>query len=340
MNIKKFIKAIKTIKANDIVLVDIGARTGLEDVLKTLDSVLPLQVVGFEPEPDEFERLQKEKPQNVTLLNTALSNNKGEKSFYITKEAGLSSIYKPNYELLKEIETDESFEKYSIAKELLIHTDTLDNQLKLSNICHADFIKIDTEGSEVDILVGAQATLKNTVFGVESEISFVEMREKQLTFSDLHEYLSGLGFHLFDLKNRYMKRPRGQKYGMMKGQLIYCDALYFKSIDGFQTSLEQFEPETQQLMIVNAMVLSGVYGYFDYAHEIFRQFESVFGESEKECIIKAFEYSKVNLLRIPHFPGRGTLSRFFYTIALILASRVNDRTAIKFGNNIIGNIEW
>ena len=276
----------------------------------------------------------------MTILNTALSKDSGKIPLYVTSDPGLTSIYKPNFKLLKEISTEKNFKKFTIENQILVSADKLDNQLDIKKIDHADFIKIDTEGSEVDILMGAQEILKNSVFGIESEIAFVQMRENQLTFSDLHKYLSEAGFHLFDLKNRYLKRPKGQLFGMLKGQLIYCDALFFKTIDALQTTLKQFSKEKQKLMIINAITISGVYGYFDYAHEIFRSFEDLFDSMEKTQILKAFEYSKVKLLRIPHFPGRGTLSLIFYTLALILASRIEHRNATRFGNNSIGNIDW
>jgi len=59
VKIKNFVKECKSIENEDIIIIDIGARTGLEDVLKTLESITPLKVIGFEPEPEEFERLKK-----------------------------------------------------------------------------------------------------------------------------------------------------------------------------------------------------------------------------------------------------------------------------------------
>jgi len=58
-------------------------------------------------------------------------------------------------------------------------------------------MKIDTEGSELIIFDGSQNTLKN-LLGLEIEVSFFNLREKQPIYQDVMNYLSKYNFEFID----------------------------------------------------------------------------------------------------------------------------------------------
>ena len=63
--------------------------------------------------------------------------------------------------------------------------DTLDNVFQKSTlegrveVINPDFVKLDTQGTELYILKGMQHTLTRSIFGVEAEVQFIEMYRGQ-----------------------------------------------------------------------------------------------------------------------------------------------------------------
>ena len=89
--------------------------------------------------------------------------------------------------------------------EVVVCMDTLDNLLLQHNIQEADFLKIDVEGGELDVLKGARATIDRGVFGLQLEVRFMEFYKGAPLFSVVNDYVSKMGFELFDLNRYYYK---------------------------------------------------------------------------------------------------------------------------------------
>ena len=118
--------------------------------------------------------------------------------------------------------------------------DTLDNVFQKSTlegggeVINPDFVKLDTQGTELYILKGMQHTLTRSIFGVEVEVEFIEMYLDQPLFNKVDSFMRERGFHLFDLKKYYWQRKCGIGFdGNHKGQLVHGDALYFRNTDMF-----------------------------------------------------------------------------------------------------------
>jgi FkbM family methyltransferase len=82
------------------------------------------------------------------------------------------------------------------------------------------FLKIDTEGSELDILRGSVATLRNTLM-VLAEASVLARHEGGARLSDLIGFMAEQGFELFDLPAMEQDRPGGR--------LLYVDAAFART---------------------------------------------------------------------------------------------------------------
>ncbi|ACF14588.1 conserved hypothetical protein [Chloroherpeton thalassium ATCC 35110] len=91
-----------------------------------------------------------------------------------------------------------------------------------------DFIKLDTQGTELDILKGGVKTLGN-VLGIEVEVSFSEIYKYQSLFSDVSDFLREQGFEFFEFFNQY--RWRRMEFKSKKGQLVFADALFLRNIE-------------------------------------------------------------------------------------------------------------
>jgi len=295
--------------------VDIGASGGLHDLWRIAEK--HLQVIGFEPDEREFLNLaSSERSHNIKYYNTALYNKASSVDFFLTKKQMVSSILKPNRSFLDDFPESSRFDIEKITK---LKTDCINNLFKKNHIEDVDFIKIDTQGSELSILKGADNILKNEIFGLEIEVEFSPLYENQPLFSDVDKFLRKYDFQLFDLKHYYWKRKAGQTYGGNKGQLIFADALYFRDLNKFNISISSGQDNTwKKTKVLRAFSICFMYGYFDYAFEIFTSNENLFTYEEIIILQKYFDKNVSLLRKIPLFPGRGRIANLFHNIWKVL----------------------
>ena len=81
----------------------------------------------------------------------------------------------------------------------MVRVDTLDRLLAEHGLNSIDLLKIDTEGYEREILIGAPETLARTR-QILIEVRFYELFERAPLFNEIHERLSHQGFLLMHLK--------------------------------------------------------------------------------------------------------------------------------------------
>jgi FkbM family methyltransferase len=149
----KFIKKFNILKIKNCL--DIGANVGnySNEILKNSNS----NVLAIEPLKNAIHKLKKIKEKNkkrFNFLNLALSNiNKNKVLLYCSKgkdsEYGLSSLH--NY--------TKKIKHFLVNNKIKVKLLTI-NSLFKKKFFIFDFIKIDTEGSEMDILKGATNFLK------------------------------------------------------------------------------------------------------------------------------------------------------------------------------------
>ena len=138
------------------------------------------------------------------------------------------------------------------------------NEIKINNINEVDFIKIDTQGYALPILRG-YANNFDSVIGLEIEVEFEPMYEGQPLFSDVDNFVKDKGFSLVDLKRYYWKRQNNVNTGNSKGQMIFGDALYFKSPEQILLM-----PNSSQEKIIRCIFIYLSYGYVDLAQTLLK----------------------------------------------------------------------
>jgi FkbM family methyltransferase len=297
--------------AQPLTLIDIGARGGLQPNWKQARP--HLRVIGFEPDPDECARLARTSdPAKTLYINAALHRQPDELTFNLGRAGGTSSLLEPDWDYLNRFPDPE---RYQVVKRVALKVDTLDRVLPAHDVRDADFIKIDTQGAELAILEGGRATLAQQVFGVELEVLFGCLYVGQPRFGQLDDLLGELGFQLMDLRPSYWKRARGARYGGPRGQLAFADVLYFKTEQRFQQELDVIADVTQRrARLLRAISVSLLYGYVDYAIELFGPNRELFESAVAAEISRQLESDVRLSTRLPHFRGRGMLSHFFYRL--------------------------
>lgn len=315
-----------------LTLIDIGARGGLQPNWKRARRHLKL--VGFEPDPAEYARLAAgADPQRAVYINAAVGREAAALELNVGREGGTSSLLEPNLEFLRRFPQPE---RYEVVRKVRVTTDMLDALLPRHGVHGADFIKIDAQGGELAILQGARETLERSIFGVEVEVLFAPLYRAQPSFGEVDSLLTGLGFQLFDLRHSYWKRAAGARYGGPQGQLIFGDALYFRTEQSLARILAQNPSEAARPQLLRGLSIALLYGYADFAIELFEAHRSLFDEPLAKEIAATLR-SEVDLSsRIPHFRGRGFLSHIFYRLHRTLFPTAGGWAS---GGRTIGNVD-
>lgn len=178
-----------------LVVVDVGCRWGFADQWDSLgDSV---RLYGFDPDAAECARLApKYAGRPVTLVPLALADSPGKRTLYLTSEPACSSLYPPDQSLIhlpgmvchRQVGTTE------------VECTTLDLWAETAGVKAIDFLKLDTQGSELDILFGSERMLKS-VRALEIEVEFNPMYTGQPLFGDVDAFMRTRGFVLWRLGN-------------------------------------------------------------------------------------------------------------------------------------------
>ncbi len=208
-----------------ISLVDIGAAGGLQDRWKPFSRFVDL--VAVEPDPrakESMERLESTTLKSLHRLNSPLASTPREIDFYLCKHPRQSSVLKPNSQHFAKYNDGH---KWDVEKIEQMSAITLD--LALNSKIQPDFLKLDTQGSELDILQGATATL-HSCLGIEVEVEFREMYQSQPLFGDLAKFLLDNEFDFIDFV-AFGKWERSRPDGLRTflGELIHADALFLRS---------------------------------------------------------------------------------------------------------------
>jgi FkbM family methyltransferase len=180
----------------DLFLVDVGARWGAHEQWKALTP--RAKVLCFEPDQEEAARLTAQDEPNITYLPIALGATDGSvATLHMTSQPACSSLYAPvealyrHYPALADIKP---------TRTVALPLRSLDAVLYEHAIEHVDAIKLDTQGSELDILRGATTTLRTCAM-IDIEVEFNAIYEGQPLFCDVDRFMRDNGFVLWRLSD-------------------------------------------------------------------------------------------------------------------------------------------
>jgi FkbM family methyltransferase len=213
----------------EITYVMCGARG--ETSSRLLRALPQLKFIGFEPDVQEHQRLNQTAGHGSTYLNAAVGVRDERRVFYCTRNPGCSSLLRPNHAFcgsFKDCGPD-----LEVVEEKVIDTVSLDSFLPKFGVKQIDFLDLDTQGSELEILHGAGAFLSADIAAVKCEVEFSPLYQEQPMFSDVDAYLRRFGFMLFDMSRSRYRRANFPPHALTRGQLLWGDALYLRDYAWF-----------------------------------------------------------------------------------------------------------
>ncbi len=188
--LRKYLKEAKVDRGSINVILDIGAKDCKESL--TFTKIFPnSKVYSFECNPEALQtcRNNAEKSDRIQLIEKAISCIDGEREFYIPdfkRNSGAASLYKPKSNL-----------KYWGNKSIItVDSIRMDTFIKEENIKNIDWVWIDVQGAEVEVLESFGECLKN-VNNLYIEADIVKGRYfKMSNKHDIINFLKGTGFEL------------------------------------------------------------------------------------------------------------------------------------------------
>ena len=196
---KKWIKFLKKKKYDKFkLLIDIGAHKGESIELFSKNFIIK-KIISFEASPINFEYLKKKIEKNkqgynnteIVLENIALGaedkiiefNQFDESSSSTIKEVDEESkYYKRKFRLINFLNNKKTYQKFKIK------ISKLKDYIEKYSIKKIDFMKIDTEGYEFEILLGLEDEIK-LVDIIMFEHHYDNMIKKGYTFEDINKLL-------------------------------------------------------------------------------------------------------------------------------------------------------
>jgi FkbM family methyltransferase len=182
-------------------IIDIGAHTG--ESVEFFSSIYPgADIYSVEPDPDNYKKLLACMPNKKRALNLAVGSKSGVAKFFQYDQSHLNSLYAINKESVDSL----GYASSSTGREIEVRCLTLNDlveELAISNK-RISLLKIDAQGAEVDILIGAQSMLKQ-VDNITLEINFFDFYSKKNNFLEVEKLLPG--FELYSI-NKLSQNPK------------------------------------------------------------------------------------------------------------------------------------
>ena len=188
------------------VVFDVGANIG-DITLAAARSFPNAHIYSFEPVRSTYQMLCeniKNYSERITPYNFGFFNVSKRLDIHIMSSHGASSILdqSPNYKSvhphIRETGT-ESIQVY-----------TLDSFMADKSIDRIDIMKIDVEGTELEVIEGGRETFKNKVDNVFIELSFLRRNRESAYWVEICRLLYDLGFMLINVYDvaRYVENGR------------------------------------------------------------------------------------------------------------------------------------
>jgi FkbM family methyltransferase len=246
-------------------VIDVGARSaGMEGKWWRLDGVAAY--FGFEPDVEECGRLNAS-AQGLDGIEkyfpVALGAAEEEATLFITQNPACSSLYAPDEAVITR------YPELQVAKrtsEMKVSVVPLDKWWDDNARPDVSFVKLDTQGSELDILRGGVRLLKGCV-GCEVEVEFSPIYRQQPLFHEVDRFMREAGFTLWRLYGlcHYTEEAGGawtrtetvsyggenRTFAAGSGRLFWANAIYFRD------HVDAFYAENSKKLLVLLALLEG-----------------------------------------------------------------------------------
>ena len=232
-----------------LVIFDVGAADNIEPNFTRYRHLLFVILV----EPREDSALDRRESDSY-MVQKLITSNDGWGVLHITRKQKLSSMLFPGAPFLKYYSPPALSGKFGKIDEIQFQTTTISSVLQgLGKDIH--YLKIDTQGTELEVLKGLGA-FRPLILKI--EISFVPLYHDQVIFFELAQHLYRKGYILFNLeyaKRFFSKKIKRSSFSRETGIPIHGDAWFMPDWtrpEGREI-IENRRPEYEALMAMHGL---------------------------------------------------------------------------------------
>jgi FkbM family methyltransferase len=228
-----------------------------------------IELVNFEPD------YRGDSEESGRTLSVAIGPP-GHNTIYLNKRPTTSSLLRPQKRVVDRYDYEHNFKGqgdiFETVDTATVQTLGLDEAVNTFKLDAPDFLKIDVQGLGLEVLETGVSMLEHSVLGLQIEVEFVEFYTGQKTFGAVQEYLYARGFEVFEVTNVYTCQYRTElPLKRHKGQHVFCDLLYLKSIDSINAESGFWTSEKA----VSFIQLCLLYDLTDYAAACLEKFKCI-----------------------------------------------------------------
>jgi FkbM family methyltransferase len=182
----------KLVKSPEPIFLDVGANVGLYS-LELRQAFPNSKIVSFEPNPLTYEQLKREVAgRKIEVENLGIGSKEENLRIYAYQNgvvSGHATLYK---EMFTERRGQDSLDEFGV------QMTTLDRYCERNGIIQVDFLKLDTEGHELEGLRGAKKLLEDKKIKA-IQFEFDEMNIfSRIYLKDFYDLLKGYNFFRLD----------------------------------------------------------------------------------------------------------------------------------------------
>lgn len=188
---------LKGLDFNGQTIYDVGGYIGMLTIFFARSTGSAGKVITFEPNPDNckwiLENVRVNNFDNVIVKQIALGKQHETMTFAIRSSSTASGSAQ------EDIKNQILSEKG--AKVLEIEVDSLDNQIAVNNLPKPDFVKIDVEGLEMDVLRGMEKTIISSKPKLFIEIHGADIQKKIENVQKVADFLLSHKYCVFHVES-------------------------------------------------------------------------------------------------------------------------------------------
>lgn len=196
------------------------------------------RVLSFEPNSSSYRTLKKHVKingfSNVETLDIGIGAHRETRQLlYVPQSSGTGSMKRSIQMSLSKSCTR--------VKSTVVQVDTLDNCIETHNLSEPDFVKIDVEGMEYDVLLGMSKTLDVRKPFLFIELHGVSETSKIANSKKLIDYLKPFGYALYHVESNAMIDAHDQSVPGIGHIFAYTKTRPIRTVPGWNLSRNQKE---------------------------------------------------------------------------------------------------